>query len=71
MEDKKIKELKIAALAYEIANNYDYCQESDMVDDILENFNFNKEDVILACNEYSGSRPDEIADNIIRLINSL
>lgn len=67
----EIKELKIAALAYEIANNYDYCQESDMVDDILEIMDADKEDIILACNEYSGSRPDEIANKIIRLINKL
>ena len=60
MENQNIiKELKTAKLAYELALEWGYCPsngDSAYVDGI---------------DEYSGSRPDEIAHDILRLIDKL
>ncbi len=56
-----IKKLKVARLAYKLSLEYDYCP-SKGDDGYVEG---------LEANGYSGCRPDEIANSIMRLIDSL
>ena len=72
--EEKIEALKVAALAYELALNYDYVPNFDV--EINNEFfreyihNYSMAMTKDACN-YEGYRPDEVVNVIIKLINKL
>lgn len=78
MEDK-IKELQKLSIAYQAAQEYDRCPDSDdATDNMIDNIGFSsgqkeysREMVIEALDENQGRRPDEIAGSIMNLIDQL
>lgn len=74
--NKKIKsKLRKLAIAFQGARYYDYCPNTDQTEDLLEKYldknvyNFNE--VKAALDQYSGSTVDEVAHEIILIINEL
>ena len=74
MEEKVLK-LKLLSIAYQSALEYDYCPESEKANEIKEDYHFASKysisDIEQSLNEYSGKRPDEIANKIMPLIDCL
>lgn len=68
--DKIIQELKLLAAAYEMALNFDYCPDIENAKTFRENYmrTFSNKEYIKAAEEHQGSRPSEIADEMVRKI---
>lgn len=70
---EKIKELKKLNAAYQAALEWDYCPDSDKVEEVMDVIgnHLSVEDLSVALEEAQGMRPDEIASSISQLINDL
>lgn len=65
---KQVEGLKEAALAFEIALEYDYCPDSKAIGEVQEMFPDATESTL---EKYRGLRSDEIANRLVRLIREL
>lgn len=70
-----IRDLKLLAIAYQCAINYDYCPEASEAKNIQEDYDFAEEydliDIKTALNAHNGRRPDELVNQMIPKIDNL
>ncbi len=72
---ENIKELKLLAIAYQCATNYDYCPEPSEVDTIKETYlfadDYTTEDIKEALTKHKGTSPERLVNQMIPKIDKL
>ena len=75
MSEDQLKTLKKLSIAYQSALEYDYCPESKKARAIKKDMIFAEKyslsEIKESLDEFSGNRPDEIANEITSVIDSL
>lgn len=70
--ENTVEILKRLALAHQIAEAFDYVQESSMAQEIADDYGFgSKEDIEDACEEYEGWSDGDLVSKIISEIKNL
>ena len=66
-----IESLKLALLAWEISDQFDCVPSMNRLDDVMEDEELDKEQVIKAITTYDGNSPYDMANAVKRLLRTL